>query len=58
MAERERGGLGMYRVESRKGKNTVTYHGKHESFRDACREADSVEANYPDRTVSVKEVRK
>lgn len=48
----------MYRVESHKGKNIVTYHGKHESFGDACREANAVEANYPDRTVSVKEVKK
>lgn len=48
----------MYRVESHKGKNTVTYHGKHESFRDACREANAVEANYPDRNVTIKEVRK
>lgn len=46
-----------YRVVSqhRAGK---TYHGKFESFRDACREADAVGEWFPDRRVTIKEVKK
>lgn len=46
-----------YQVVSKFSGGT-THHGKHDSFRDACREANAVEANYPDRTVSVREVKK
>lgn len=46
-----------YRVESRH-KSGTTYHGKFESFRDACREADAVGEWFPDRHVTIKEVKK
>ena len=46
-----------YRVVS-DHKSGTTYHGKFESFRDACREADAVSEWFPDRRVTIKEVGK